>query len=217
MSGKDGETRNRVLGVATRLFAARGFEKVTVREICREAGANVAAVNYHFGDKLGLYQEVLGRAIVVMQETTEIARAEGAGRPAEDRLRIYISVFMRRAVQTGRDSWIHGLMTHEMATPTPVLSLVIDQVVRPRLRYLRELIGEMLQLPPDDQRVQRCVVSVQTQFHALMMNPVAKVLAPDFEPDDDHVAAWVEHITTFSLSGINATRNGVRAGVASGT
>src|SRR5205823_3421178 len=70
MSVKDRATRVRVLTVASRLFAANGFEKVTVREICRAADANVAAVNYHFGDKLGLYREVLAKAIETMSATT---------------------------------------------------------------------------------------------------------------------------------------------------
>ena len=51
---RDAATRARLLAAAGRLFADRGFKKVTVREICRAARANVAAINYHFGDKLGL-------------------------------------------------------------------------------------------------------------------------------------------------------------------
>ena len=54
MKNGDRETRDRLLKASTRLFADRGFKHVTVREICRAARANVAAVNYHFGDKLGL-------------------------------------------------------------------------------------------------------------------------------------------------------------------
>jgi TetR/AcrR family transcriptional regulator, regulator of cefoperazone and chloramphenicol sensitivity len=71
----DHETRERLLAEAARLFADQGFRKVTVREICRAADANVAAINYHFGDKLGLYRDVLQSAIDVMQATSE---AEGA-------------------------------------------------------------------------------------------------------------------------------------------
>ena len=208
MSGKDGETRTRVLGVATRLFAARGFEKVTVREICREAEANVAAVSYHFGDKMGLYHEVLGQAIREMQATTEAARLEGDGQPSDEKLKAYVAVFLRRVVGQGRDSWIHQLMAHEMADPTAALDMVIDQVIRPRMAYLSALVADVLSAPIDDPRVLRCVLSVQSQFHGLMMNPVARKVAPDFNPDSETIEAWADHIYSFSLSGIRSLAKG---------
>ena len=58
MPPRDQLTRNRIIEHAAALFAERGFEKVTVREICDTASVNVAAVNYHFGDKLELYRAV---------------------------------------------------------------------------------------------------------------------------------------------------------------
>src|ERR1700676_4403711 len=60
-------TREKLLDVAGRVFADRGYQAATVREICVRAGANVAAVNYHFGDKLGLYAEVLQQSIRAAQ------------------------------------------------------------------------------------------------------------------------------------------------------
>src|SRR6201982_1165286 len=110
MTERDLETRSRLLATATRLFAARGFRKVTVREICREARANVAAVNYHFGDKRGLYREVLSSAIETMRATTEVARQAGEGQTPEERLRRYIRVFLQRVAGHGQGSWIHQLM-----------------------------------------------------------------------------------------------------------
>ncbi len=56
--------------MAAHLFAEHGFDNVTVRDICQQARANVAAVNYHFGGKSGLYDEVLRWAIRIMQATT---------------------------------------------------------------------------------------------------------------------------------------------------
>src|SRR4051812_39665024 len=168
MSERDLETRARVLATATRLFAARGFKKVTVREICREARANVAAVNYHFGDKLGLYRDVLATAIETMRGTTDAAREAGAGGGPEEKLRAYIRVFLQRVVGGGHDSWIHQLMAQEMADPTPALDMVTDQVIRPRLAYVGEILSEMLGCPVEDDRVQRCVLSVQAQCHMAM-------------------------------------------------
>ena len=98
MKQRDEETRERVLRTAAQLFADRGFKKVTVRDICRGARANVAAVNYHFGDKNGLYREVLQRAIDTVRATSDAARVAGDGKPAEERLRRYIQVSLCRAV-----------------------------------------------------------------------------------------------------------------------
>jgi TetR/AcrR family transcriptional regulator, regulator of cefoperazone and chloramphenicol sensitivity len=207
MSVKDRETRTRVLEAAARLFAASGFKKVTVREICRAADANVAAVNYHFGDKLGLYREVLGKAIETMRATTDAALQAGEGGTAEHKLRAYISVFLQRVVGTGHDTWIHQLMAHEIADPTPALELVIEQVIRPRMAYLSNLVADILRLPADDDHVLRCVVSVQSQCHAVMTSAVSRRFMPNFSGDPAAIEMLAHHIAEFSLGGIRSLRS----------
>jgi AcrR family transcriptional regulator len=195
-----------VLAAATRLFAAQGFKKVTVRAICRAARANVAAVNYHFGDKMGLYREVLGAAIETMRSTTELAQREGEGRPVEEQLAIYVRVFIDRVVRASRDSWIHQLMIREMTDPTPGLDLVIDQVIRPRMAYVSGLVAGILRADPGDERVVRCALSVQSQFNALMNTQLATRLVPGLLDDPDALRKLADHITAFSLAGIRAQR-----------
>lgn len=209
MSERDRETRARLLAAATRLFAARGFKKVTVREICRDARANVAAINYHFGDKLGLYREVLSTAIETMRATTDAAREAGAGGTPEEKLRAYIHVFLQRVVGNGHDSWIHQLMAQEMADPTPALDLVADQVIRPRLAYVGELVSEILGRPADDEQVQRSVLSVQAQCHMAMANPISRRLVPDLHSAAD-LDRLAEHIADFSLGGLRTLREPAR-------
>src|SRR3954471_10853212 len=160
MSERDLETRARLLAAATRLFASRGFKKVTVREICREARANVAAVNYHFGDKLGLYREVMQSAIDGMRGTNDAAREAGAGQPPEEQLRRYIAIFVHRVLTPGNDT-IHKLVQREMNDPTPALDALVEQGVRPRIEYLSGLIAAIIGCDASDQRVLRCVASVQ--------------------------------------------------------
>src|ERR1035438_4000819 len=57
--GAAASTREKLIEAAGQVFAERGYHATTVREIVKRSGANIAAVNYHFGGKLGLYTEVL--------------------------------------------------------------------------------------------------------------------------------------------------------------
>ena len=187
-----------------RLFADRGFKAVTVREICGEAAANVAAVNYHYRDKEGLYREVLGKAIDTMQATTEAARLAGQDGSPEQKLRAYIRVFLQRTAGQGRDAWIHQLMMQEMADPTSALELIFDQVVRPRLTYVSEVVAEILGRPPTHAAVLRCVLSIQSQLHAAMPNALSKRLLPDVAADQRALEQLADHIAAFSLGGLRA-------------
>jgi AcrR family transcriptional regulator len=209
-STSDRVTRERLIAAAARLFGARGFKRVTVREICRVARANVAAVNYHFGDKLGLYREVLQAAVREMRATSDAARRAGEGGTAEVKLRAYIRVYLEQVVGSAHDSWIHQLMTRELADPTPALDLVVQQVIRPRLAYLGGLVAELLDCPVDDPRVARCAHSIQAQCVALLPNPLAARLSPGVKTPAA-LAGLAEHIAGFSLAGIRAMRRTPRA------
>jgi AcrR family transcriptional regulator len=203
-SSADGETRERLIAAAERLFADRGFRKVTVREICRAAGANVAAVNYHFGDKLGLYREVLQGAIDVMRATTDAAREAGSGRPAAERLRRYIITYVRRLLASEDHAWLHRLINREINDPTPLLDTLVEQGLRPRIEYLSSVIAEILGTAPSDDRVLRCVASIQAQSIAYLPNPIAARLGVTFKPTRANIDAVARHIADFSLAGVQA-------------
>ena len=206
----DDATRDRLLKVAERLFADRGFRKVTIREVCRAAHANVAAVNYHFGDKLGLYREVLQSAIDAMRATTDAARQAGAGQPAEEQLRRWIAIFNQRLLGAGHDT-VHKLIHHEMHDPTPALDALVEHGVRPRIEYLSALVAEILHCPVADPRVLRCVASVHAQSLAYVPNPIATRLGFTFTPTSARLDEVAEHIAEFSLGGIDAVGRAVHA------
>jgi len=62
-------TRQRLVEAAAHIFAEQGFAGASVREICAKAGANVAAINYHFGGKEALFGEVLRLPIHRLEAT----------------------------------------------------------------------------------------------------------------------------------------------------
>ena len=207
----DPETQVRVLSVAKRLFGERGFKRVTIRDICRAAKANVAAVNYHFGDKLGLYREVLQSATDAMRETNDAARKAGEGQPPEEELRRYIGVFLHRLLSPGSEA-VHRLITRELNDPTPALDTLVEQGVRPRVEYLSGVIARMIGCDPRDQRVLRCVASVQAQAVAYFPNPIAARLGFAFKPTPAEIDKAAHHIATFSLAGVRAVGRSPKPG-----
>lgn len=200
----DRETRERLLREAERLFAERGFNDVTVRELCTAARANVAAVNYHFGDKLGLYREVLQTAIAGMQAVTAAARDAGAGLAPADRLRAYISLFLHRLHMAGSET-VQGLLQREIQNPTPAFDDLVEHGLRPRLDYLAQVIGEMTGTNPADRRVMLCVMSVMSQSVMYARhNAIAERLGYPAAPTPAEVEAIAQHIADFSIGGILA-------------
>lgn len=204
MDDRERETRQRLIDSATRLFAERGFAKVTVREICKAARANVAAVNYHFGGKTGLYEEIVQSAIRTMHGTTQEIQKTGEGRPPEEQLRIFVRIFLTRVVQA-RDGWIHRFMAHELNDPTPALDLVVKQVIKPRMAYLGSVIASLLDCRPTDTRVELCVMSVQSQCLVLLNDKIANRIQP-VQITPKRLDQIADHITTFSLAGIKALK-----------
>src|SRR5687767_894013 len=77
-SAIDSTVRESLLAAARRLFLARGFAAVSIREIAAEAGATAAMIHYYFGDKLGLYRAMLEAAAGPFRHALERMRTEGA-------------------------------------------------------------------------------------------------------------------------------------------
>ncbi len=199
----DGETRRRLLEVSARLFADRGLDGVTVRELCRAAGANVAAINYHFGDKLGLYAEVVGAAIEAMRRAHAPSMQPEVG-PPEARLGRYIHGQLQRVLEPSDDSWVFRLMQNEVVNPTPGLDRVVREVIRPRTEYVARIVAELMACPVDDPRVGTVVASIQGLPLLVGRGPIVARLLPDWKPTPETIRLMAEQSTRFTLAGIRA-------------
>lgn len=201
----DRETRARLLKAAERLFAERGFSNVTVREICRHARANVAAVNYHFGDKMGLYREVLQIAIDAVRATTEAAKRAGDGHPPEEKLRRYLTVFLTR-VLAAQHQTVHRLIQREIDEPTAAFDRLVEHGVRPRVEYVASLVAAMTGRAADDPATLACVGSILAQTLVYVRrNPVAERFGFSFRGTPQDIDAAARHIAAFSIAGVRAS------------
>ncbi|HEV2292183.1 MAG TPA: CerR family C-terminal domain-containing protein [Gemmatimonadales bacterium] len=206
--GPSEDTRRRLFEVARELFTDQGFDNVTVRDISRRAGANLAAINYHFGDKLALYLEIVRSAVDEMRATNDEMMA-GPELPAAERLRRYVRGYVPRLMLIDqRRAWIQKLMRNEMSEPTPAAQLIIDEILRPRVAYLTGIVAELVGCRPDDPRVARSVSAIQMQCFACIPHPAWERVTPSVPRTPESAAAMAEHIIAFSLAGIEAVKQG---------
>jgi hypothetical protein len=136
-----------------------------------------------------------------MQDVTAEAVLGGEGKNAEERLRTYVHVFLTRIAAADADGWIHNIMLRELSEPTDALDRVVEEVVRPRMAYLRSIVAELLGCHVDDARVARCAFSIHAQCVAMMNKPIAERLNPAYVGPGG-VGSMVDHITEFSLAGL---------------
>lgn len=197
-------TREKLLESAGQVFGEHGFHAATVRDICSRAGANVAAVNYYFGDKGELYAEVLRRALCTVHDA-RMREALSAIEP-EEALRRSIRHMLGKLCDPRRPDWSLRLMMHEMAQPSPALARVIDEIIGPNYTLFRGIIGRLLRLPPDHQKTRLCTHSVIGQIlHYKQAQVAIAHLWPDLEMTEVRIDAIARHIADFSLAYLKKT------------
>jgi AcrR family transcriptional regulator len=195
----DEATRAKLINAAGPVIAERGFHNATVREICKRAGANVAAVNYYFGGKLGLYTEVLRQSMIASTHRL-VREALKKDLPPDEILRQAISVMLKSMCGGDRPNWHFRLMMHELAQPSDALPLILDEVIRPNYDSLRTIVGRILGLPPSDTRTRLCVHSIVGQVvHYSHARPVLSHLWPAFKGTPKQLDEVADHIARFSL------------------
>lgn len=202
-----GDTKRRLLDAAGEIFSEKGFKAATVREICRLAKANVAAVHYHFGDKEGLYKALLIEAFEAGLNRYPPHMDLEPGASSEERLFAFIHSFLLRMLGSGRFAWCGKLMARELHEPTQALDHIVERHILPlaiRLRaIIAEILGEGAKL--NDKRTLYCSMSVVGQCQYIFRSrSVIDKLFPGLQFDESGIAELARHVTDFSY---NALKN----------
>ncbi len=209
----DHETKIRLLDAAGQVFAERGPARASVREICRRAGANIAAVNYHFGGKDALYMQVVQHWTRIAHEAHPPGGESTPDAPAAERLRRFIHAFLSRVLDTRRPPWRAKLLAWEMAEPTAALDELIERYYRPLARQLEGIIRELLGPDADGTTVTRCATSI---FGQCLYYPHARAVLARLYPreriDASAIDRLAEHIADFSLAALTTMARAERRG-----
>ncbi len=201
------KTYKSLLAVASEVFAKKGYRDTTIAEICERAGANIAAVNYHFGDKETLYRESWRRSFL---ETVKAHPPDGGvsdGAPPKARLRGQVSALLRRIADENNREF--PIVQKELANPTGLLEEVMQEEIRPLQERMRTVIRELLGAHIPDRLVQFCEISVISQCITPMVVRGGRGGNREHEkdyPGIDDIEAYSDHVMEFSLGGIRAIR-----------
>lgn len=196
------DARQRILAAAGEIFAAHGFEGATVRMITERAGVNLAAVNYHFGDKAELYTQVLSLCRCSAQEAAGVCEWPEKA-PAGERLRFCIERATRRMLNPDRPRWQRLIYAREMIEPSGMLGRVVSEQIAPEFTQLRETLDELTGRTLPQRELFKLGFSIIGQCLFYLQNgPLIALLNPALEKKPPTVEEIVDHVCQFSLNAL---------------
>jgi len=202
----DKGVRDRLFDSAEELFCEQGFEGTTVRDIAASARCNIASVNYYFGGKEKLYQEVWRRHLIIMRDTRiasiEKVMSQNDGKPPlDDLLKSFSEAFIGSLVDEIRARRFCKLMAREMIDQHLPANMFVDNIITPTLTAMRDAL---LKTCPglDESKIPFIVLSIVGQLlHVLHVKAIVELSDETALPKLDLVQT-IDHVVKFSTSGI---------------
>jgi AcrR family transcriptional regulator len=195
-------TRMRLIEAASEVFAKKDYDAATIAEICSLAEANVAAVNYHFGDKETLYREAWRHAFRASAERHPVDGGVADSAPPEERLKGLIEAFLLRSTDERDREFL--IVHREMANPTGLLEEVMETELMPMLQRIESVVEELLGPAASPERLQHCSVSIMNQcLHPMLKGSMSTEAGKSRRPRLS-IPAFADHVVRFSLGGIRA-------------
>ena len=198
---KEQTTRSRLLEAAMALFAERGFEKTTMAAISEASDANIAAVNYHFGDKQSLYREALRAAFAEANRVYPVVSTDEAMSP-EQRLQHHIHAMILQIFCASGAGYLCRMVAKEFAEPTFAVDMIFSELISQNRAHMWSAVSGILGAHVSEQRMHLAMVSVVAQFQFYNFSRLIREIGARSVLDLPTSNAIAEHIYQFSLAGL---------------
>lgn len=199
----DGEaTKTRILEAAGELFAATGYAETSNKDIAARAQVDLASINYHFGNRSGLYQAVLAAAHDQLLGMADLRRMVGSESPPESKLRVLIELLVAQAMQEPQ-VWQLRVLAREVLAPSSHLQVLFQDEALPKMLLVRQLLSEITRISVQDPALTRCQMSVITPCLMLLVGgrtfpgPLKEI----FQMSSQAIASHLYH---FAMGGLGA-------------
>lgn len=212
--GAGKRAQDQLLEAAGELFADKGFDRTTSREICARAGMNTAAVNYHFGGIDALYAAVLalaGSRISTIYEAQAIADSDLS---PEEKLIEFLRPIMRWLTAPVTKSWEMKLLSREIVSPSPMKEAFMQTETLPKINIGRQILAEVIEADPNDPLVGRTFLTVLAPclLMAIADREMFETMLQTSNRSEAESEALIKLYLTFIKAGIAAIRQAHKSG-----
>lgn len=179
-----------------------GFAEAANKAIAAKAQVDLASINYHFGNRDGLYQSVLAEAHRRLVDFKVLQPPAGSDLPAKSKLRVLIEQLVELSKEEPRP-WHLGILAREVLAPSSHLEAILRDVTFPKVLLVKALLSEIMGIPADDPALSRCLLSIGAPMLMLLVG------------EQSHPSSWqdvfqmpsevvAEHLYRFALGGLEA-------------
>jgi TetR/AcrR family transcriptional regulator, regulator of cefoperazone and chloramphenicol sensitivity len=194
-------TQQRLLDAALEVFASKGYEGASTREICRLGGVNVAAIHYHFGDKASLYRAVFRIPEPLQRLPPEL---DDPGVPVRTALAAFYRHLMSFIAAPQQVQRLRLLFLREELRPSGVLDEQHDASRRMHAQMINFLCRATGANAPDAALHQLAFSIAGLALVLFAQRTAVDQVAPELLSDADGVAATIERLTEHGCALIDA-------------
>ena len=205
------DTKENILDAAEALFASKGFRGTTMRAITGKAYVNLAAVNYHFGSKESLLEEVIKRRIIPLnrirrerlEEVRDNARNKGRAPDVKNVMYAFIEPTLQFKNSSPGAKNFFTFIGRSFTDPDDTVRQVFLRFINPIFQLLSETTSEALPHLPREQIFWRLMFSMGALFHTINVcgNMKADFMGMKCKTDTESL---VNQIIPFVTAGMKA-------------
>jgi len=196
-------TKDRLLAAACAVFADKGYRAATVAEICTAAEANIAAVNYHFGNKEALYDAVWHHVFDLASSAYPIDGSLTENPILEDYIYSYANALLHRIFSETETGLFAKLVHQEMSNPTLALDRIAEEALLPQTLFLGKVVHAALEQHISEAQIRSCMNSIIGQCVFFNFSrPLREHVLGKTTMTENEIEHTARHIARFSVGGI---------------
>lgn len=203
--GKNKVTREQILHTACEIFAHKGFNNTTIQDICKQARANIAAVNYYFGSKENLYLEVW--EYLTTLKAQKMLKFLDEKLPAEEQLRRLIQARIESVLANDEEGWLPRIIYWEMGNPSSLHDTLRKKYMYRFHQKFLSIIHEILGEDIDSETLLSAGYCINSPLILLLdLQRIAQSGRLKLNPTRNK-GILIETMQTIALAGLNEIRN----------